>query len=115
MRLYQKSPQAPVFQSAEGAFKVELFNRNENEENLTASDHTVRETESVYSTIDELQNAVYSRAKEQGRITRKEVEEEFGFGSTKAYKVLMILCEAGLLSQEKRGKQTVYRPVQVSE
>ena len=43
--------------------------------------------------------------------SRKELEEEFGFGSTKAFKVLKALCDAGLLIQQKYGNRTVYVPL----
>ena len=59
---------------------------------------------------EKIQTAVYQKAKEQGRITRKEVEQGFGFGSTKSFKVLKSLCEDGLLIQQKSGNRTVYVP-----
>lgn len=51
---------------------------------------------------------VFALAKEKGTVTRKEVEEACGVGSTKAYKLLKALCEDGLLVQMKQGNQTVY-------
>ena len=64
------------------------------------------------SLADADREAVYVRSREQGGISRREVEEAFGFGSTKAYKVLKMLCEDGLLVHRKRGKQTIYVPAQ---
>ena len=60
--------------------------------------------------MEKIQTAAYQKAKEQGRITRKEVEQGFGFGSNKAFKVLKSLCEDGLLIQQKSGNRTVYVP-----
>ena len=116
MRLYQGSDHQPVFRSAEGAFTVELFNRNENEE---AEENSAAEsmngwTESI-SEIEGIRTAVCQRAKEQGKVTRKELEQEFGFGQTKAFKVLKTLCDAGLLMQQKNGNRTVYVPRNHSE
>ena len=112
MRLYQVFDHQPVFKSAEGAFKVELFNRNENpeDERNSAAEGMDSHIE-LMPEIEETRTAVYQRAKEQGKVTRKEVEEGFGFGSTKAFKVLKALCDAGLLIQQKNGNRTVYVPV----
>jgi len=112
MRLYQGCEHQPIFKSAEGAFTVELFNRNENTESEANSvtDTMNSQTEPMHE-IEEIRAAVYQKAKEQGTVTRKEVEQEFGFGSTKAYKVLKGLCEAGQLMQKKNGNRTVYVPV----
>ena len=112
MRLYQKFAHQPVFKSAEGAFTVELFNRNENpEDKRNSSSEGVDSQGKPVLEIEKIRTAVYQKAKEQGRITRKEVEEGFGFGSTKAFKVLKTLCEAGLLIQQKNGNRTIYVPV----
>ena len=112
MRLYQGLDHQPIFKSAEGAFTVELFNRNENTENEGnfVADGMNSQTESKPD-MEEIQTAVYQRAKAQGKVTRKEVEQEFGCGSTKAFKVLKALCKTGLLIQQKNGNRTVYVPV----
>ena len=112
MRLYQGFDHQPVFKAAEGAFTVELFNQNENAENEDNSfvEGADRRTEPV-TEAEEIRTAVYQKVKEQGRVTRKELEAEFGFGSTKAFKVLKALCDAGLLIQPKNGNRTVYVPV----
>ena len=109
MRLYHGCAHQPIFKSAEGAFTVELFNRNESTEN-SAADVMNSQPEPMQE-VEEIRTAIYQKVKEQGMVTRKEVEREFGFGSTKAYKVLKGLCEAGLLMQKKNGNRTVYVPV----
>ena len=109
MRLYHGCAHQPIFKSAEGAFTVELFNRNESTENSAAD--AMNSQPEPRQEVEEIRTAIYQKVKEQGMVTRKEVEREFGFGSTKAYKVLKGLCEAGLLMQKKNGNRTVYVPV----
>lgn len=110
MRLYKDFKRQPVFRAAEGGFTVELYNRNEK----SNQDETLRNSDSDISTKQtasmEIRNSIYAKAKEQGWITRKEAEEASACGSTKAYKILLSLCEEGLLIQQKRGKQTIYIP-----
>ena len=110
MRLYQGSGQTPIFRTAEGAFTVELFNRNEKERSETGMNDNNSGAEIYSSPTDEANETVYLRAKEQGRITRKEVEEMLGCGSTKAYRILKNLSEKGMLIQQKNGNQTIYLP-----
>ena len=109
-RLYQGSGLPPVFRSAEGAFTVELFNRNEAEADTPGAAPAGRTAGKGLSMLEEAKAAVYASAKEQGKISRREVEEELGVGSTKAYKILMTLCEEGLLCQQKNGNRSVYLP-----
>ena len=52
--------------------------------------------------------AVYRFVKTKGETTRKDIEEEFGVGSTKAYKLLKQLCEDGRVSQKSMGNKTSY-------
>ena len=108
MRLYQGFALTPVFRSAEGAFTVELFNRNErgNRQKNTLNAEDAPDV----TAPEELKAAIIAKARAKGSITRKEVETLYQFGSTKAYKSLKALCNAGLLIQQKRGKQTVYIP-----
>ena len=111
MRLYQGFEHQPVFKSVEGAFAVELYNRNQNtEKEINPSSDGMNDQAELMPDMEKIQTAVYQKAKEQGRITRKEVEQGFGFGSTKAFKVLKSLCEEGLLIQQKSGNRTVYVP-----
>ena len=110
MRLYQGFGKTPIFRSAEGAFTVELFNRNEKDIAEVGMARNSSDAERSPSPIDEAYETVYLRAKEQGRITRKEVEEMLGCGSTKAYRILKNLSEKGMLIQQKSGNQTVYLP-----
>ena len=47
-------------------------------------------------------------AKENGSITRKQAETLLGAGTTKAYRLLKELCDAGELVQKGSGKQRCY-------
>ncbi len=111
IRLYQGFTPAPAFQSAEGAFTAELFNRNSTEKDREKTAGTDSEPVSETSALEQAKAAVFARAKAQGQISRKEAEEILQVGPTKAYKVLKTLCEEGLLSQRKNGNQTIYLPV----
>ena len=108
MRLYQGFTSQPIFRTAEGAFTVELPNHNGKAQTTVGSELSNR---SERAKKENGKHQVLSLAKEQGKITRKEVEEAFDCGSTKAYKMLVALCREGLLVQQKRGNQTVYIPV----
>ena len=47
-------------------------------------------------------------AKENGSITRKQAETLLDAGTTKAYRLLKELCDAGKLIQKGNGKQSCY-------
>ena len=95
------------FRTAEGAFTVELPNHNGNAQTTVIHDPSDGDAK---PSKGDAKHQVLSLAREQGKITRKEVEEAFDCGSTKAYKLLKALCEEGLLIQQKNGNQTVYLP-----
>jgi ATP-dependent DNA helicase RecG len=114
IRLYHGFTLAPVFRSAEGAFTVELFNRNEYVTYQENSQDAGTEAVSDNSARKEMETAIIAKAKAQGSISRKEVETLYRFGSTKAYKILKALCKNGFLVQQKSGKQTVYLPSEKS-
>ena len=106
MRLYNGFCRQPLFQTAEGVFSVTLFNRNE----AFVDAETVSEATKVYKVEadNDIGNSICALAKEKGKITRKEIEEVYGCGSTKAFKLLKKLCDDGALKQKKSGNQTVY-------
>lgn len=110
MRLYHGFDPAPVFRSAEGAFTVELFNRNEKSHDRKTSRNAKTEAVTENSAWEETEAAILAKAKAQGSVSRRDVETLYQFGSTKAYKILKALCKEGLLIQQKSGKQTVYIP-----
>ncbi|MCR4951136.1 MAG: transcriptional regulator, partial [Solobacterium sp.] len=108
MDLYQNSVRKPEFRSAEGAFTAVLPNRNEPMKYQT---HPSRISGVREPSVREKADALIMRiAKENGQITRKEIEKALSCGSTKAFKILKRLCENGMLVQQKNGNLTVYIP-----
>ncbi len=124
MRLYRDFSEKPHFRTAEGAFTVVMYNRNENAAEYSNSNGSgTQETVQTENVIKEQRQSEYRIAKNKqqklkdailkfvqtnGEVSRKEVEETFGFGSTKAFKYLKMLCEEGLIIQEKLGNKTTY-------
>lgn len=124
MRLYRDFSEKPHFRTAEGAFTVVMYNRNENAAEYSNSNGSgTQETVQTENVIKEQRQSEYRIAKNKqqklkdailkfvqtnGEVSRKEVEENFGFGSTKAFKYLKMLCEEGLIIQEKLGNKTTY-------
>ena len=106
MRLYKDFEPAPLFRSAEGAFTVEMWNRNE----WKAAEAGPSDPARVVQAGDASSAAerVYAFVREKGEASRKEVQEEFRVGSTKAYKLLKLLCAEGRLIQNQNGNKTTY-------
>lgn len=99
-RLYSGFEKEPLFESAQGAFKVILYNQNEMRR-LGNNDKPFNSEESPTS-------AIYELASENGMVTRKEVEQLLSVGSTKAFKIIKQMCDCGMLVAKKAGKQTCY-------
>ena len=108
INLYSDSSEKPIFRTAEGAFLAELFNRNEEEEDEGLRLH---DSGSVSIPQEEIRNFILHLAVQKGKLTRKEVEETCGCGTTKAFRILKDLCDEGKLTQHKSGNLTVYLPV----
>ena len=53
-------------------------------------------------------NLIIQYAQENGSVTRKEVEDLIGAGTTKAFRLLKELCEANRLEQKGNGKLSTY-------
>ncbi len=109
--LYYGFKPQPGFWTGEGGFTVTLYSRNEN----TAEDEKVieeshKDVEALHEHQEDAKASIYNAAKKRGKITRREVEEEFGFSSTKSFNLLRKLCSSGLLEQKKKGYQTMYIP-----
>lgn len=58
--------------------------------------------------LNEQKSLIVQYAKENGSVTRKEVEDLIGAGTTKAFRLLKELCEAGKLEQKGNGKLSTY-------
>ena len=102
---YKNEEQKPEFTAVTGAFRVVLYNKNEeiSEEN---------EGEPKEKKGDEAQQEeqmILAEIEPNGQITRKQVEELLKVGQTKAYRILTEMTGKGTLRVEKAGKNTVYR------
>ena len=74
---YKTCPSQPEFETAKGVFRVTLPNRNEQK------------------------SLILQYARENGSVTRKEVEDLISAGTTKAFRLLKELCKAGKLEQKE--------------
>ena len=101
-RLYKDYTDKPLFQTAEGVFSVTLPNQN-NVNNIVKEEST----QYNFYTLD-IKNEILNFIKSKKKITRKDIENKFGFGTTKSFNLLKELCENKLIRQIKQGKQTVY-------
>ena len=103
-RAYKACPFQPEFETAKGVFRVTLPNRNEEQEAETQKTENVKNDIS----LDEQKNLIIQYARENGSITRKEVEDLIGAGTTKAFRLLKELCEVDKLEQKGSGKLSAY-------
>lgn len=103
-RAYKTYQFQPEFETAKGVFRVTLPNRNEKQEREErAKDHV-----DTMVSLNEQKSLIVQYAKENGSVTRKEVEDLIGAGTTKAFRLLKELCEAGKLEQKGNGKLSTY-------
>ena len=99
--LYRGNPHQPVFESAPGAFKTTLYNLNLAGTLSVATTGSMGENE---------KGKIHDLALYQGKITRRDVEKLLSIGSTKAYALLLQLCDEGVLKVNKAGRNTYYFP-----
>ncbi len=92
-RLYENSSIPPVFKSAEGAFLVVLYNKNENGEKQIKNKEQLQ---------------ILDYIERNGSITRKDAETLLGVSTTKAYNALRELCDSGVIKQESQGRKSKY-------
>lgn len=103
-RAYKTYQFQPEFETAKGVFRVTLPNRNEEQER---EKQTTESVDTMVS-LNEQKSLIVQYAKENGSVTRKEVEDLIGAGTTKAFRLLKELCEAGKLEQKGKGKLSTY-------
>lgn len=103
-RAYKTYQFQPEFETAKGVFRVTLPNRNEKQER---EKQTTESVDTMVS-LNEQKSLIVQYAKENGSVTRKEVEDLIGAGTTKAFRLLKELCEAGKLEQKGKGKLSTY-------
>ena len=89
----------PEFRTAEGVFTVKLWNRNEKKSETLPKERP---------DSDNVKEKIYDMLREKGVITRKDIEEAFGIGTTTSFKYLKQLCKEGMLKQNKNGNRTTY-------
>ena len=103
-RAYKTCPAQPEFETAKGVFRVTLPNRNEQSEtNVRVSDKADKNI-----SLNEQKLLILQYALENGSVTRKEVEDLIGAGTTKAFRLLKELCKAGKLEQKGSGRLSTY-------
>ena len=103
-RAYKTFPAQPKFETAKGIFRVTLPNRNEQPEmDVRVSDKADKDI-----SLNEQKSLILQYAKENGSVTRKEVEDLIGSGTTKAFRLLKELCKAGKLEQKGSGRLSTY-------
>lgn len=111
-RFYAGCERQPVFQAAEGAFLVKLYNKNEMLDNvlLERKEQYVgkKQRSSRKADYTEEKGAILAIAKKQGSITRKEVEDILNIKTTKAFRILKEMCEEGSLIQGISGRNSCY-------
>ncbi len=111
IRLYNGFSLQPQFRTAEGGFTTTLYNRN----SARTEDSKEKAGDKRAETENNVEKTILKDAVAKGGITRKEVDEKFGFSSTKSFQVLKRMCDSGLLEQKKSGYQTKYIPLALSE
>ena len=120
-RAYRECREKPVFETAQGVFRVTLPNRNELE-----TDNKKTETNSIVymdqikkesskpetgrrrETLELQKKRIIEYAIQNGKITRKETEELLGAGTTKAFRLLKELCDEGKLKAQGSGRLSSY-------
>ncbi len=98
MDAYEGSGLMPKIETSDHAFKIILPNLNTKTEGSYSED-------SRSSTGEE---KVVALAKEQGSVTRKEVETLLGIGQTTSGRLLKQMVENGLVVRKGKGKNTHY-------
>lgn len=93
--LYAKYGKAPLFEAADGAFRVTLPN--------------IHTTGKQRSAPDGYKALVLERAKEKGFVVRSDVEELAGLKTTAAYNLIKEMVAEELLIASGVGKKTIYK------
>lgn len=101
MDAYEESGKKPQIITSDNAFKIILPNLNYQESQY--------QKQQVMSEENDSERIVIELAKEQGAVTRKQVERLLGIGQTTSGRLLRRMTERGELIQEGKGKNTHYR------
>ena len=103
-RVYKSNRLQPEFETAKGVIRVTLPNRNEEHDSNIQS---YSGNDDDFS-LGEQKKLIIQYAKKNGSVSRKEVENLIGAGTTKAFRLLKELCEARELEQTGKGKLMTY-------
>lgn len=120
-RAYRECREKPLFETAQGVFRVTLPNRNElkTEDRKTETSSIVyidkrkkeslkTETDRRHETLELQKQRIIEYAIQNGKITRRETEELINAGTTKAFRLLKELCEEGKLKTQGNGRLSSY-------
>lgn len=120
-RAYRECREKPLFETAQGVFRVTLPNRNEleTEDRKTETSSIVYidkrkkvslkiETDRRHETLELQKKRIIEYAIQNGKITRRETEELINAGTTKAFRLLKELCEEGKLKAQGNGRLSSY-------
>lgn len=88
----------PVIEATDNAFKIVLPNLNEGNSSLT-----------VAGADNEVEQPVLDFIRENGSITRKEVETTMDMNQTAAGRLLSKMIQKNLIVQTGQGKNTKYK------
>lgn len=66
------------------------------------------QTVNMQTILKQQKQMIYDYAKKNGQITRKEVEDLLGIGTTKAHRLLKELCDEDKMIQSGSGKLSKY-------
>lgn len=106
-RMYNSVEKKPKFETAKGVFRVTLPNYNEHAVVQKVAQWQV-DLPNVQMLLEKQKEMIVAYALENGQVTRKEVEDLLEVGSTKAFRLLKELCDAGKLKAEGKGKLSRY-------
>ncbi len=101
MDAYKDSEIKPQIITSDNAFKIILPNLNVRREDVPAM-------QTALSTVDQLEAHILKNAKENGFITRKNVEDLFCIGQSTSGRILKKMVHSGQLIQVGKGKGTRY-------
>ena len=106
-RAYKNEKVQPEFETAQGVFRVTLPNRNEAGESLPEQKAGEGSEEKI--SLAQQKQMIVDFTRENGKVSRKEVEELLGAGATKAFRLLRELCEERRLEAQGSGKLSCYK------
>lgn len=105
-RAYRAEGVQPKFETAQGVFRVTLPNRNEVSGTIAESGKRGHSEEK--DSLGGSKQQILDLAHENGKVTRREVEDLLDVGTTKAFGLLKELCEEGKLEAHGNGKLSCY-------